>query len=113
MGWRKRANGHSLPFVADSFVTIMANRRNGTLYTGVTGDLPRRVGQHRAGAGSTFCARWGCTRLVWYGRFERIADAIAHEKRVKKWPRAYKLNLIEAQNPDWRDLWWDLGGWTG
>jgi putative endonuclease len=95
------------------YVYIMANRKNGTLYTGVTSDLSRRVWEHREGHGSEFVARWGCTKLVWYGRFDRIADAIAHEKRIKKWPRAYKRDLIEETNPAWRDLYLDMGGWTG
>ena len=95
------------------FVYILANRKNGTLYVGVTNDLSRRVWEHKEGHGSEFVTKWKCTKLVWYGRFERITDAIAHEKRMKKWPRAYKLNTINELNPDWRDLYIDMGGWTG
>ena len=95
------------------YVYLLANRRNGTLYTGVTSDLARRVWEHREGHGSAFVREWGCTRLVWFARFDRITDALAHEKRMKKWPRRYKINVIEETNPAWRDLWFDMGGWTG
>jgi putative endonuclease len=86
-------------------VYIMASRRNGTLYTGVTADLARRVLQHREGSGSEFTRRYGCRRLVWYERYERIVDAIAREKQIKAGSRPAKLALIEAMNPDWLDLY--------
>jgi predicted GIY-YIG superfamily endonuclease len=86
-------------------VYIMASRRNGTLYTGVTANLPRRVQDHREGSGSDFTRRYGCRLLVWYERYERIVDAIAREKQIKAGSRRAKLALIEAMNPDWADLY--------
>jgi putative endonuclease len=88
-------------------VYIMASRRNGTLYTGVTADLARRVLQHRegSGSGSEFTRRYGCRLLVWYERYDRIVDAIAREKQIKAGSRRAKLALIEAMNPDWLDLY--------
>ncbi len=86
-------------------VYIMASRRNGTLYTGVTAHLERRVHDHRQGSGSEFTRRYGCRLLVWYSRYERIVDAIAREKQIKAGSRRAKLALIEAMNPDWVDLY--------
>jgi len=86
-------------------VYILASRRNGTLYVGVTNDLSRRVWQHREGAGSKFAKKYGVTMLVWYEHFHRIDDAIACEKKLKRWRRAWKLATIEAFNPHWRDLY--------
>ncbi|MBC6983801.1 GIY-YIG nuclease family protein [Caulobacter sp. 17J80-11] len=85
-------------------VYIVASARNGTLYTGVTSDLGRRVLQHKHGAFEGFSKRHGCTRLVWFDPHEVMVAAIAREKQVKRWPRKWKLDLIEAENPDWRDL---------
>jgi putative endonuclease len=87
------------------YVYILANRRNGTLYTGVTNDLPRRVAQHRNRAGSVFTAHYKVARLVWAEPHADIRDAIAREKAIKKWRRAWKLELIERGNPDWNDLY--------
>jgi putative endonuclease len=89
-------------------VYIMASRRNGTLYTGVTSDLSRRVHEHREKRSPGFSARYGCTLLVWYERYELMTDAIAREKQIKAGSRAKKLALIEAMNPTWRDLYADL-----
>ena len=86
-------------------VYIMASRRNGTLYVGVTNDLARRVHEHRNGGGATFTRKYGVTRLVWCERYADINEAIAREKQLKKWERAWKLELIEAMNPDWADLY--------
>jgi putative endonuclease len=86
-------------------VYIMASRRNGTLYTGVTADLSRRVLQHREGSGSEFARRYGCHLLVWYERYERIVDAIVREKQIKAGSRRAKLALIETMNPGWLDLY--------
>ena len=86
------------------WVYLMANRYRGTIYTGVTGDLNRRAWQHRHGRGSQFAARYGVTRLVHVEPFERIDEAIAREKAIKKWLRAWKIELIESANPDWNDL---------
>ena len=86
------------------WVYILASQRNGTLYTGVTANLPARMIQHRAGKGSRFAARYGAARLVHAEFYERIDEAIAREKAIKKWRRAWKLQLIERANPDWNDL---------
>ena len=96
-----------------AYVYMMANRRNGTLYTGVTTDLRARVAAQREGRGSAFAAKWGCTRLVSYAAFPDMRDAIAHEKRVKRWRRAFKRDEIERANPAWRDLWFGLAGEFG
>ncbi|MDE2619190.1 MAG: GIY-YIG nuclease family protein [Sphingomonadales bacterium] len=87
------------------WVYLMANRYRGGLYVGVTADLTRRVWQHRNGEGSRHVAAFDKTRLVYAERHDRIEDAIAREKLVKKWRREWKFALIEADNPDWLDLW--------
>ena len=86
------------------FVYILASRRNGTLYIGVTGDLRRRVSQHKNDAISGFTERYGVHRLVWFESHRDVRAAIHREKRIKKWRRAWKLELIEAANPYWDDL---------
>jgi len=86
-------------------VYIMANRRNGTLYVGVTSDLPKRVWQHREGAVEGFTTRYGCKMLVWFELHEIMETAILREKQIKAGSRAKKLALIEAGNPGWRDLY--------
>jgi putative endonuclease len=86
------------------WVYIMADRYRGTLYIGVTRDIAARVWAHREGRGSKFCARYGLTRLV-YAEAPRIYEAIAREKAIKKWNRAWKIELIERANPDWEHLW--------
>ena len=90
------------------WVYIMANRYRGTIYVGVTSDLAARIAQHRDGKGSAFCAEHGVMRLVWAEFMEPIDEAIAHEKRLKRWRREWKFSLIEKNNPDWRDLFDDL-----
>ena len=86
------------------WVYIMADRYRDTMYVGVTSDLSARITQHRTGSGSDFCKRYGLTRLVWAERGDRIEDCIAHEKRIKRWRRQWKFNLVERANPDWNDL---------
>jgi putative endonuclease len=86
------------------WVYFMSNRRNGTLYVGVTANLSARVFQHREGRIEGFTARYGLKRLVYYERFEDIRDAIQREKTIKHWPRAWKVRLIHGMNPDWDDL---------
>ena len=86
------------------WVYIMADRYRGTMYVGVTSDLPARIHQHRIGTGSDFCARYGLNRLVWAERGDTIEDCIAHEKRIKRWRREWKFALIERGNPEWSDL---------
>ncbi len=86
-------------------VYIMANRRNGTLYCGVTSSIGERAGQHRTGAVAGFSKRYGCKLLVFFEHHSTMADAIAREKQIKAGSRADKLRLIEAANPQWRDLY--------
>jgi putative endonuclease len=85
-------------------VYILASRPNGTLYVGVTSDLAKRLEQHRAATVEGFTRKYGVDRLVHVEHFETMVDAIAREKRLKKWNRAWKLRLIEQHNPMWRDL---------
>ncbi|MEE2566729.1 GIY-YIG nuclease family protein [Hyphobacterium sp. Y6023] len=83
----------------------MSSRKNGPIYTGVTSQLLHRVYQHRNGLTEGFTRRYNCRRLVWFELHELIAAAIQREKRLKKYPRQWKVNLIETENPDWEDLW--------
>lgn len=83
---------------------IMTNKREGVLYIGVTADLAARLLQHRVGRGSTFCRRYGLTQLVLAEPHVTIEEAIAREKALKAWKRAWKIKLIEAGNPDWLNL---------
>jgi predicted GIY-YIG superfamily endonuclease len=86
-------------------VYIMASQRNGTLYTGVTSNLARRVHEHRTKAKAGFATRYACTLLVWYESYARIDEAIAREKQIKAGSRKAKLKLIEEMNPRWLDLY--------
>ena len=90
------------------YTYIIANRKNGALYTGVTNEISRRALEHREGAGSKFAAQYGIYRLVYVEVHEDIETAIIREKRIKKWRRAWKIALIEESNPDWRDLFFQL-----
>ena len=86
-------------------VYILASKRNGTLYIGVTSDLPKRAWEHKNDAVEGFTKRYRVHRLVYYELHEDMESAIRKEKHIKKWNRAWKLELIEKQNPDWRDVW--------
>ena len=86
------------------FVYLLASRVGGTLYVGVTNDVVRRVAEHKAGNAESFTRRYGVTRLVHFEEFGDIREAISREKAMKKWPRAAKIELIEARNPNWDDL---------
>jgi putative endonuclease len=86
------------------FVYMLANRKQGTLYIGVTSDLMRRMSEHRQGLIPGFTDEHGVKRLVWIEQFGEIESAISREKLLKKWHRAWKIRLIEAENPDWDDL---------
>ena len=86
------------------WVYIMADRYRGTMYVGVTANLHYRVQQHRSGTGSDFCAKYGLETLVWAEFAENIEVCIAQEKRIKRWKRDWKFELIERANPDWDDL---------
>jgi putative endonuclease len=90
-------------------VYILASGRNGTLYIGVTSNLIGRLMQHRDGTFEGFTKRYGVSRLVWFDMADTMEAAIESEKRIKKWPRRYKLTIIERKNPRWCDLAADLG----
>jgi putative endonuclease len=90
------------------FVYVIARQKNGTTYIGVTNDLYRRVHEHREKLLPGFSQENRTTRLVYYEQYADVRDAIQREKQLKKWNRAWKLELIEKTNPDWRDLWFDL-----
>ena len=86
------------------FVYILTNRPGGVLYIGVTADLAGRMAMHRVGSGSRFVHRYNLHRLVYVDRFEEIEAAVAREKQLKRWNRAWKVRLIEERNPEWADL---------
>ncbi|KRA44604.1 GIY-YIG nuclease family protein [Pseudoxanthomonas sp. Root630] len=86
------------------YVYILASRRNGTLYIGVTSDLPSRVWQHKTDQVPGFTRRYRIHTLVWYEAHETMQSAISREKALKEWKRAWKIELIEDRNPYWRDL---------
>ena len=88
---------------------ILASRPNGTLYIGVTSDLPRRLSQHQQDVIPGFTSRYQVHRLVWYEWHAMMDSAIRREKALKKWNRAWKIRLIEKDNPMWRDLTKELG----
>ena len=92
------------------WVYIMTNKPGGTLYIGVAADLPARVAQHRAVKGSSFCRRYNLTRLVLAEHYPTIDEAIAREKALKEWHRAWKIRLIEESNLNWDDLWHVING---
>lgn len=100
--------GHSADSMAGGWLYIMTNKSNGTLYVGVTSNLPRRVYEHREGLLDGFTKRYGLKRLVYYEPFGDIRYAIQREKTVKHWPRAWKVNLIVAGNPTCADLYGEL-----
>jgi putative endonuclease len=89
-------------------VYIMANKRNGTVYTGVTSNLPQRTWQHREGTADGFTKRYGCKMLVWFEMAESMEAAITREKQIKAGSREKKLALIEGSNPQWKDLFGDI-----
>jgi putative endonuclease len=91
--------------MAGGWVYLVTNKRNGTLYAGVTSDLVRRAWEHRNGVVEGFTARYGLKRLVWYERHEDIRTAIQRERTIKHWSRAWKVRLIHQNNPDWTDLY--------
>ena len=86
-------------------VYILVSKRNGTLYIGVTNDLVRRVYEHRIKAVAGFTSKYNITQLVWFEAYDDPISAITREKELKKWKRSWKVQLIEAQNPQWLDLY--------
>jgi putative endonuclease len=89
-------------------VYILANQPRGTLYIGVTSDLPKRIWQHKSHLVPGFTTKHGVTKLVWYEPHPTMASAILREKQLKEWRRAWKLRLIEVCNADWRDLYREI-----
>ena len=87
---------------------ILASKKNGTLYKGVTNNLLRRCAEHKEGRGSEFTAIYDVHRLVYYEHYDRIEDAIVREKRVKEWKREWTIKLIKKMNPEWLDLYEDV-----
>ena len=90
------------------YVYIVASQRNGTIYLGVTSDLPKRIYEHRNGLIRGFARKYGCKLLVWYQAFDDLDEARRRELQMKEWRRAWKLHAIEATNPDWNDLYESL-----
>lgn len=90
------------------FIYILASRKNGTLYIGVTNDIARRIWEHRNGQGDSFTRRYHVDRLVYIETFPTAHEAIGREKSLKKWPRKWKIDLIERDNPEWFDLYRSL-----
>jgi putative endonuclease len=90
------------------WVYILASQRNGTLYVGVTNSLSRRVWEHKEATTKGFTKEYAVKLLVYYESYSDVRDAIQREKNIKKWPRRWKLDLIEGMNPEWRDLYADL-----
>ncbi len=92
------------------FVYMMTNKPDGTLYTGVTNDLVRRSFEHREHAVKGFTDRYNLEKLVWFEQHDGPGEAIRREKAIKRWNRAWKVELIEKENPEWRDLWPEIAG---
>ncbi len=90
------------------YVYMMASKRNGTLYTGVTNDLIRRTHEHREGVADGFTSEHDVKNLVWFEEAVEARSAIQREKNIKHWSRAWKISLIESENPAWRDLYNDI-----
>jgi len=107
VAWLCYRNGTSQPstMMKQPCVYMFANRRNGTIYTGVTSNPPRRAFEHREGLVKGFSSKYGCKLLVWYELHDTMIDAITREKQIKGGSRANKLALIESVNPEWKDLY--------
>ena len=95
------------------FVYILASKRNGTLYIGVTNNLVRRIAEHKNNIAEGFTCEYGVYRLVYFEQFSDIGEAIKREKQLKKWNREWKTNLIEKANPEWNDLYQENGEGPG
>jgi len=89
----------------DAYVYIMTNQPYGTLYVGVTSNLVKRTWEHRTGAVDGFTKEYGLKRLVWYEQHSSMIEAIAREKRIKRWHRDWKVHLVQSMNPEWTDLY--------
>ncbi len=103
MGSDFRQNGNHM-----NYVYILASKRNGTLYIGVTSDLPKRIHQHKSGNHDSFTKKYDVNQLVYYEGIEDINSAIWREKNLKAWKRQWKIDLIEKNNPSWKDLYAEI-----
>jgi len=103
LSFPRRRESSNLTFMY--FVYILASQRNGTLYIGMTSDIAKRVWEHKEGIVRGFTKSYNVKNLVHYELFDDVRDAIEREKRLKKWNRQWKLNLIESNNPNWNDLY--------
>lgn len=90
------------------YVYILTSKRNGTLYTGVTRDISRRMYEHKNDLIKGFCKKYAVHQLVYLEKFDRLDEAILREKQIKEWRRSWKIELIEKSNPDWKDLTPDI-----
>ncbi len=88
---------------------MLASRKGGTIYTGMTGDLEKRIFEHREGHGSKFTSKYSVKRLVWFEQHDEVIEAIQREKNLKRYYRQWKIDLIEEMNPQWHDLYRLLG----
>ena len=104
-----RPRDDSYAIILTYVVYIMASQKNGTLYIGVTNNIHERAYAHTQGRGAAFTSKYKIKRLVYVEHFDTIKDAIAREKELKKWRRQWKIELIEAANPDWDDVYSKLG----
>jgi putative endonuclease len=95
------------------YTYILASQRNGTLYTGSTGDLSKRVFEHKEKVQPGFTSKYGVHMLVWFESYELRENAFRRERQIKEWRRSWKLRLIEESNPDWRDLYYELNDLLG
>ena len=86
------------------YVYILSNKRNGTLYIGMTNNLMRRISEHKSDQISGFTKKYGLKVLVYFEKYQFVENAISREKQIKKWKRAWKIDLIEKENPNWKDL---------
>jgi len=91
--------------VMAAYVYIMSNRKNGTLYVGVTGDLLKRIYEHKNAFVDSFTKKYHIKSLVYYEIYDEIIEAIKREKQLKKWRRSWKIDLIEKENKEWKDLY--------
>ena len=103
-----RESSHDPVTMKQPCVFMLASGRNGTLYVGVTSDLVKRVWQHKENLAEGFTNKYGVHMLVWFEQHETMESAIAREKAIKKWNRAWKLKVIESMNPLWRDLYSEI-----
>lgn len=89
----------------DFYVYMLASKKKGVIYKGLTSDIAKRIYQHKYENGSAFTSKYNVKKLVWFKQCGTWEDAVTWEKRLRRYPRQWKINLIEKQNPDWRDLW--------